>query len=113
MSDPKPIPWNQVAIVGFLNGNAVLISSVEPRVIFDTLTGLIRKEHEEGIDFIEWEESISATEVAERIGDFRWELYSVEDAKAVFSARCLISEKEPEDKPKPFKPLPGQKELFS
>lgn len=107
---PKGIAWNKVALVGFENNKPVLITTIEPGPLFETLSSLLREEfdfpqddEESGWD---WDDEISLQEIRMRIGDMQWQLYPVEIAKRVFCSR--FDKHDSDEKPPSNKPLPGQ-----
>ena len=105
MTQPKPIEWQEVAMVGFEHGRPVIITSVEPRVLFDTWCSLLPEDSDSWI-FGE-NDKISKEAVEQRIAELDWKLYPVEDAKTVFcSAKPRAKESQ-----HATQPLPGQKSL--
>lgn len=91
---PTPIDWHSVALVVFHNDKPVIISSAEPHVIVETLieAAMMPREADQDNDMdYEYENQrerfeTKAERMREYVNGLRWELYSLEDAKAVFSA---------------------------
>ena len=80
---PKPIPWSDVAIVVFDGEKPIIITSAEPRVLFDTFQSLV--EDEEDSDSL-WGENRDerGKKVLKMIESYRWELHPLEQAKQIF-----------------------------
>ncbi len=73
------IPWDDVAIVGFNSrGRAVIISSVKPHVVCDTVLSLV----EDGGD--EEPETVRTDLLIDAANSLEWKLYPTEEAKRVF-----------------------------
>lgn len=104
---PKAIEWEKVAMVGFANNRPVLITTVEPGPLFETLAGLLREDFDfpQDDESWDWDDEISLQDIRMRIGDMQWRLYPVEIAKEVF---CNSFDKEPSREIPMNQPLPGQ-----
>lgn len=88
---PAPLDWQSVAIVAFIGNKPVLISSAEPHVLLETFienaneTSADDDERENDFDDEDDEKfAAKADRMREFVKSWRWELYSLEDAKAVF-----------------------------
>lgn len=83
---PKPLDWHSVALVAFAGDKPVMISSCEPHVLLETF---IAHANETSADD-DFDDDEDFADKAERMREFvknwRWDLYSLEDAKAVFFA---------------------------
>lgn len=75
-----PIPFHDVALVGFKDGRAVTITSVEPRVLLGALQDGVAPEDEYFCDPEEYFQSINQLE---------WHLYAAEDARKIWGATCF------------------------
>ncbi len=69
------IPWRDVALVGFANGRAVVITSAEPDMF---LTGAMMADEDEDDD-------LSAHDLLDRVQQLEWKLFKIDDAKRVFA----------------------------
>lgn len=88
---PAPIDWGEVAYVAFDGDRPCILSSADPKVIFDTLCSLLDDDRDDRDD--PWGEAeTNLAEVRQRIGELRWELHPVEQAKEVFCCRPKAAE---------------------
>ena len=80
---PKPINWKDVAIVVFDGDRPIIITSAEPRVLFDTFLSLVEDEKNE--DCL-WPDTSNERigKILKAIEKYRWELHTTEQAKRLF-----------------------------
>lgn len=114
MTEPKPIDWHDVAMVVFANGRPIIITTMEPKSLFETLANISRDDQlgdvaDEDRDS-EWYDQISVEGTIHDLSCYDFKLYSTEDAKAVFCAR--YGKEDEQEKKRPInQPLPGQLSL--
>ena len=96
--DIAPVPYEDFALVGFMDGRPVMLTSIKPNVLAHTFADQLPCE-EDDEDYWSMDRDQVVAAIAEQGGRFEWPLYRTEDAKAVFCAG--------------IKSLPGQQEMFA